>query len=444
MDIKTEILDLCHKARDGARALAQLTTEQKNAVLLAMADALERNASVIKAANAKDMEASKAAGLSAAILDRLALDDKRITDMAKGLREVAALPDPVGQVISETTRPNGLRIRKVRVPIGVIAIIYESRPNVTADSAALCFKSGNATILRGGKEAIHSNLAIVNMMKDSCRGVPVCTPQHGSRERADTQVRPYLPENAIQLVSTTDREAVRILAQAEGLVDLLIPRGGEGLVRAVAEVARVPVIKHYKGVCHVFVDAAADPDKAEKIVVNAKCQRPATCNAMETLLVHEKIAPKILPRLAKALAEKKVELRCDAKARELVGAHPSVRPYVKPATEEDWYAEYLDLILAVRVVPNADAAIEHITKYGSAHSDAIVTEDKVTAEKFLRRVDSAAVFWNASTRFTDGGEFGMGAEIGISTDKIGARGPMGLEELTSYKYVVYGDGQVRQ
>ncbi len=416
MDTKAEILDLCRKAKVASRTLATLSTAEKDACLLAMADALEKNTGVIKAANAKDIASGKVAGLSTAILDRLALDDKRIAAMAKGLREVAALPDPVGQTLNEMVRPNGLKIRKVSVPIGVIAIIYESRPNVTADSAALCFKTGNATILRGGKEAIHSNLAIADVMLRASKA---------------------LPADAIQVVATTDREAVKILAQAEGLVDLLIPRGGEGLVRAVAEVARVPVIKHYKGVCHVFVDEAADLEMAEKIVVNAKCQRPATCNAMETLLVHEKIAPKILPRLAKALADKNVELRGDEISRELV-------PSMKPATEDDWYAEYLDLILAVRVVRDVDAAIEHITKYGSAHSDAIVTKDKTTAEKFLRNVDSAAVYWNASTRFTDGGEFGMGAEIGISTDKIGARGPMGLEELTAYKYVVIGEGQVRQ
>lgn len=452
MDTKTDILDLCRKAKAAARALAELSTDEKNDCLLAMADALEKNAAAIKAANAKDLNAGQSAGLSPAVLDRLALDDKRIAAMARGLREVAALPDPVGQTLNEWVRPNGLKIRKISVPIGVIAIIYESRPNVTADSAALCFKAGSATVLRGGKEAIHSNQAIVDVMLSACRSsLPAAT-----KTRSRPEGRLNFPENAIQMVATTDREAVKILAQAVGFVDLIIPRGGEGLICAVAEVARVPVIKHYKGVCHVFVDEAADPDKAEKIVVNAKCQRPATCNAMETLLVHEKIAPTILPRLAMALAEKKVELRVDKATEEILNnvtwtcrsrsdaAEVDVRPTLKPATPDDWSAEYLDLILAVRVVPDVDAAIEHIATYGSAHSDAIVTEDRATAEKFLQRVDSAAVYWNASTRFTDGGEFGMGAEIGISTDKIGVRGPMGLKELTCYKYVVLGNGQVRQ
>jgi glutamate-5-semialdehyde dehydrogenase len=334
--------------------------------------------------------------------------------MARGVREVAALPDPVGKTISEWTRPNGIRIQKVRVPIGVILIIYESRPNVTADAGCLCFKTGNAVILRGGSEAIHSNLAIANAM-----------------------TVPGLPPNSITVVPTTDRGAIDELLQLDELINLCIPRGGEGLIRAVAEKSRIPVIKHYKGVCHVYVDRDADFDMAEKIVVNAKCQRPGVCNAIETLLIDEKIADQFLPRVAKALIEKKVELRGDERARRLV-------PSAKPATEDDWYAEYLELILAVRVINGVDEAVDHITKYGSAHSDAIVTRNKATAEKFLREVDSSSVFWNASTRLADGGQYGFGAEIGISTDKLHARGPMGLEELTSYKFVVVGDGQVRE
>jgi glutamate-5-semialdehyde dehydrogenase len=379
-----------------------------------MADGIEKSAAAIKSANAKDLDSGKKSGLSSAMLDRLTLTDKRISEMAKGVREVAALPDPVGTTISEWTRPNGIRIRKVRVPIGVILIIYESRPNVTADAACLCFKTGNAVILRGGSEAIHSNLAIAEAMNV-----------------------PGLPPNSITVVPTTDRAAIDELLELDDLINLCIPRGGEGLIRAVAEKSRIPVIKHYKGVCHVYVDREADFDMAEKIVINAKCQRPGVCNAIETLLIDEKIADKFLPRIAKALTENKVELRGDDRTRQLVSN-------AKPATEDDWYAEYLDLILAVRVVQGVDAAIDHITKYGSAHSDAIVTGNKTTAEKFLREVDSSSVFWNASTRLADGGQYGFGAEIGISTDKIHARGPMGLEELTSYKFVVVGDGQVRE
>ncbi len=353
------------------------------------------------------------------MLDRLQIDDKRIQAMARGLREVAALPDPVGEILLERTRPNGLRIQKVRVPIGVIGIIYESRPNVTADSAGLCLKTGNAVILRGGKEALHSNQAIADVMSRA-----------GAKEG--------LPAHSIQLVGTTDRDAIRVLVQMEGVIDLVIPRGGESLIRAVTEQARVPVIKHYKGVCHVFVDREADLDMAEKIVVNAKCQRPGVCNAMETLLVDEAVADRFVPRIVKTLQAKKVELRGDETTRRLGGSA------VKPATEDDWYAEYLDLILAVRVVQDVEEAIAHINRYGSSHSDSIVTRDEKAAEKFVHEVDSAAVFVNASTRFNDGGEFGMGAEIGISTDKLHARGPMGLEELTSYKWVVRGSGQVRE
>jgi glutamate-5-semialdehyde dehydrogenase len=414
MDLKKQMQFLAERSRDASRALAKLDAETKNSLLRAMADGIEKSADRIQSANAKDLEAGMKAGLTVAMLDRLTLTDKRISEMAKGVREVAALPDPVGKTISEWTRPNGMRIQKVRVPIGVILIIYESRPNVTADAGCLCFKTGNAVILRGGSEAIHSNLAI-----------------------ADAMNVPGLPANSITVVPTTDRAAIDELLQLDELINLCIPRGGEGLIRAVAEKSRIPVIKHYKGVCHVYVDRDADFDMAEKIVVNAKCQRPGVCNAIETLLIDEKIADRFLPRVAKALAEKKVELRGDERTRQLV-------PSAKPATEDDWYAEYLDLILAVRVLNGVDEAVDHITKYGSAHSDAIVTGNKATAEKFLREVDSSSVFWNASTRLADGGQYGFGAEIGISTDKLHARGPMGLEELTSYKFVVVGDGQLRE
>jgi glutamate-5-semialdehyde dehydrogenase len=414
MDLKQQMRLLAEQSRHAARALAKLDTKTKNACLIAMADGLERSAATIKAANAKDIAAGKSAGLSSGVLDRLILDDKRIADMTKGIREVAALDDPIGKTISEWTRPNGIRIQKVRVPLGVIIIIYESRPNVTADAACLCFKTGNAVILRGGSEAFHSNLAIAEAMNV-----------------------PGIPPNSIAVVPTTDRAAIDELLKLDEFINLCIPRGGESLIRAVAEKSQIPVIKHYKGVCHVYVDREADLDMAEKIVINAKCQRPAVCNAIETLLVDEKIADTFLPRIGKALAERKVELRVDE-------ATHHVLPGANRATEDDWYAEYLDLILALRVVNGVGEAIEHITKYGSAHSDAIVTRNRETAEKFLREVDSSSVFWNASTRLADGGQYGFGAEIGISTDKLHARGPMGLEELTSYKFVVVGDGQLRE
>jgi glutamate-5-semialdehyde dehydrogenase len=414
MDLKQQMRSLAERSRDAARALAKLDAKAKDTLLRAMADGIEKSAGRIQSANAKDIEMGRKAGLSAAMLDRLTLTDKRIAEMAKGVREVAALPDPVGTTINEWTRPNGMHIQKVRVPIGVILIIYESRPNVTADAACLCFKTGNAVVLRGGSEAIHSNLAIAEAMNVS-----------------------GLPPNSITVVPTTDRVAVDELLKLDEFINLCIPRGGEGLIRAVAEKSRIPVIKHYKGVCHVYVDRDADFDMAEKIVINAKCQRPGVCNAMETLLIDEKIADQFLPRIGTALAERKVELRGDERTRSLL-------PGAKPATEDDWYAEYLDLILAVRVVNGVDEAIDHIAKYGSAHSDAIVTRNKATAEKFLRDVDSSSVFWNASTRLADGGQYGFGAEIGISTDKLHARGPMGLEELTSYKFVVVGGGQLRE
>ncbi len=415
--------ELARQAKNASRALATLSTAQKNDCLLAMASAIEQERVAIQAANAKDMVAGEAAGLSKAMLDRLKLDDKRIAGMATGLREVAALPDPVGRVLDERTPANGLKLRKLSTPIGVVVIIYESRPNVTADAAGLCFKSGNATILRGGKEAIHSNQIIARVMVEAAR-----------------RALPSFPEHAIQVVPVTDREAIPALLSLTQYVDLCMPRGGEGLIRAVADCSKVPVIKHYKGVCHVYVDRAADLKMATDIAVNAKCHRPGVCNAMETLLVDQAIADQFLPVVAKELDARGVELRLDDVAMEMV---KDQRLKAKAATEEDWSAEYLDLILSIRVVDGVDAAMEHINTYGSGHSDSIVTADAMAAQRFMAGVDSAAVYWNASTRFTDGGEFGMGAEIGISTDKIGARGPMGLEELTSYKWLCFGDGQVR-
>ena len=415
--------ELAKLSKAAARELAKLTTEEKNTCLAAMANALEHNCQAIKDANAKDMAAGAQSGLSSALLDRLKLDDKRIAAMAKGLCEVAALPDPVGRILDERVRPNGLKLQKISTPIGVVVIIYESRPNVTADAASLCFKSGNATILRGGKEAIHSNEAIASVMIAAAK-----------------QKLKKFPGHAIQVVRTTDREAIKELLALTQYVDLCMPRGGEGLIRAVAENSKVPVIKHYKGVCHVYVDGEADLKMAEDIVMNAKVQRPGVCNAIETLLVDRAIAPKFLPAIARELHGKKVELRVDEAARKILG---SQIPDLKSATEEDWFAEYLDLILAVRVVDGVKEAVDHVNHYGSAHSDSIVTRNEARAKQFLADTDSATVYWNASTRFTDGGEFGMGGEIGISTDKIGARGPMGLEELTTYKWIGIGNGQVR-
>jgi glutamate-5-semialdehyde dehydrogenase len=405
------------RALAASRELVPLKTRKKNNILLAMADELEARREAIQAANATDIEEGRNAGLSDAMLDRLLLTDARIDGMITGIQDVAALKDPIGTNISRWIRPNGLEIVKRRVPIGVIGIIYESRPNVTADSAVLCFKASNAVILRGGKEAVHSNAAIADALIE------------GGRKKG-------LPENAIQLIRTTDREAVKELVRLEGTVDLVIPRGGEALIRAVTEMAHVPVIKHYKGVCSLYIDEEADIEMGLGITVNAKCQRPGVCNAIETLLVHEAIAAEFLPKAAELLEEKGVELRGDPAARAIV-------PAMKEATEQDWYEEYLDLVLAVRVVESTEAAIAHINTYGSRHSDAIVTESDSARKVFLRDVDSSTVYVNASTRFTDGGEFGMGAEIGISTDKLHARGPMGLEELTTYKYLVHGKGQIR-
>ena len=418
---------LGRQAKMASRQLARLSTSQKNSCLLAMADALEQSRAAIQEANASDMETAARNGLSNAMLDRLKLDDKRIASMAKGLREVAALPDPVGRLLDDRTRPNGLRLQKVATPIGVIVIIYESRPNVTADAASLCFKSGNATILRGGKEAILSNQIIAQTMID-----------------AGAAHLPEFPRHAIQVVTVTDREAVPELLALTQYVDLCMPRGGERLIRAVADCSKVPVIKHYKGVCHVYVDSEADLKMAEEIAFNAKCQRPAVCNAMETLLVDRSIAPRFLPEMARRFSEKKVELRADDSARTILeAASPKSDSVIKPVSEQDFYTEYNDYILNIRVVDGVQEAIDHVNQYGSAHSDCIVTRDAARARSFLEQVDSATVYWNASTRFTDGGEFGMGAEIGISTDRIGARGPMGLEELTTYKWIGTGQGQIR-
>ena len=441
MNLTDQMTRLAQRAKAASRELAKLTTAEKNSCLLAMADALEKNSAAIKEANALDMEFGAAHGLSAAMLDRLQLDDKRISGMAKGLREVAALPDPVGKILDERTRPNGLKLQKISTPIGVVVIIYESRPNVTADAASLCFKSGNATILRGGKEALNSNQIIAQTMIEA-----------GKKTLA------HFPEHPIQVVPTPDREAIPILLSLTQYVDLCMPRGGESLIRAVADCSKVPVIKHYKGVCHVFVDADADLKMAEEIVMNAKVQRPGVCNAAETLLVDRKIAWKFLPEMAFKLVNKKVELRVGKDSYEeflseyakfAQSGHldslskEGMEKSFRKASEQDFLTEYNDYILNVRVVDGVQAAIDHINHYGSAHSDSIVTKNEAHAKQFLAEVDSAAVYWNASTRFTDGGEFGMGAEIGISTDKIGARGPMGLDELTTYKWLGFGDGQIR-
>jgi len=417
-NLHDEMVTIGDLAVAASRKLATLHARKKNTILTAMAGELEARSVGLKEANNRDMEAAKADGMSDAMLDRLQLTDARIEAMAHGLIDVAGLKDPVGARISRWIRPNGLVIAKVRVPIGVIGIIYEARPNVTADAAGLCIKTSNAVILRGGKESLHSNIAIADAL------------QAGGQRKG-------LPENAVQLIRTTDRNAITELVRLEGRVDLIIPRGGEGLIRSVMEQARVPVIKHYKGVCHTYVDKDADLDMALKICENAKCQRPGTCNAMESLLVHASVAGQFLPMLAERFVKLGVELRGDAAARAIVAS-------MKEATEADWQTEYLALILSVKVVSSIDEAVTHINRYGTHHSDAIISRNKTIQDIFLREVDSAAVYVNTSTRFTDGGEFGMGAEIGISTDKLHARGPMGLEELTTYKYLIHGEGQLRQ
>jgi glutamate-5-semialdehyde dehydrogenase len=409
--------DLARRARAASRLLATATGARKNHWLTAAAAALMKRSDEILLANARDLDAAHEHGLSAAQTDRLRLTPARLEAAAAGLREVAALPDPVGRVLDSNVRPNGLHVHKVGVPLGVIFFIYESRPNVTVDAAALCVKAGNAVILRGGKEALHSNTALHRVLQDGL---------------AESD----LPADAVQLVATTDRAAVGHLLRMNRLIDLAIPRGGEGLIRRVAEEALMPVMKHFAGNCHVYVDASADLGMAERILVNAKCQRPGVCNAAESLLVHQDVAPAFLPRAAAALRARGVELRGCPETRRIV-------PDAKPATEEDYAAEYLDLVISIKVVRELGEAVEHIARYGSGHTEAIVTTDWNAARRFTAAVDSSAVMVNASTRFNDGYEFGLGAEIGISTDKFHARGPCGLQELTSYKYIVYGDGQVR-
>ena len=417
-DLAQLVTAIAQRARAAAHGLAIAPADKKNAALEKLAALIDASVFELLEANQRDLLSPEGLALTPASRDRLELNEPRLRKLAESVRQVATLPDPVGETLEAWTQPNGLRIEKRRVPIGVIGIIYEARPNVTVDCAVLCLKSGNASILRGGKEAIHSNAAIARALSAGA-------------------VNAGLSADVIQLVPFTDRDGVRLLAQMDRYLDVIVPRGGHALIEAVVEHARMPVIKHYHGVCHVYVDQAADLAMAEKIAVNAKCQRPGVCNAMETLLVHRDVAEKFLPAVAKALREKGVELRGDRRTCEVLGAD------VKPAMEEDWTTEYLDLILSIRVVDSLEEAIDHIEHYGSHHSDSIVTSDEAAARKFLAAVDSAAVFWNVSTRFSDGGEFGFGAEIGISTDKLHARGPMGLEELTTYKYLVTGAGQVR-
>ena len=424
MSLTEEMTDLAKRARLASRRLASLSSDNKNKCLLAMADAIEANAPAIRQENARDMLAGAEMGLAKPMLDRLLLDEGRIFGMAVSLREVAVLPDPVGRVIEERSRPSGLKLTKVASPIGVIVIIYESRPNVTADAAGLCFKSGNATILRGGKEAIHSNQIIAKIMVEAAAGA-----------------LPVFPADAIQVVPTTDRGAIPELLSLTRFVDLCIPRGGESLIRAVTECSHVPVIKHYKGVCHVYIDADADATMAEEIVFNSKVHRPGVCNAAETLLVDKSVATDVLPRLAKRLAKANVELRGDKPTQALLDGSGVE---ITPASAADWEEEYLDLVLSVKIVDGVGEAIEHINTHGSGHTETIVTGDSTAARRFQTEVDSSTIFWNASTRFSDGMEFGMGAEIGISTDKIGARGPMGLEELTSYKWLGVADGLIRK
>jgi glutamate-5-semialdehyde dehydrogenase len=418
-----EITEMGRRARAASHALALISTAQKNEILLAMAQGLLDAEGPILAANALDLAAAEENGVNAAMADRLKLDSKRLNAMAVGLRQVATLADPVGERLAAWDRPNGLQIEKKRVPIGTIGIIFESRPNVTSDAAGLCFKSGNATILRGGKESFHSNLAIAAAL------------QAGG-------IKAGMPEHAVQLISTTDRDAVGHLCRLDQYLDLIIPRGGRSLIEAVVSQARMPVIKHYDGVCHVFVDAAADLQMASDIIVNAKTQKPSVCNAAETLLIHRAVVAEFAPRVARALQDQGVALRGDEAFLRAVAGVPGLRA-IQPAVEADWSTEYLDLILSIKVVDSLAEAIDHIHAYGSKHSDCIVTETPTTAETFLASVDSACCFWNASTRFNDGEEFGFGAEIGISTDKLHARGPMALAELTSYKYLIRGQGQTR-
>ncbi len=419
MTLEKEIEQIARSARTAAYRLALISSDEKNRALSAMAAALHREKDYLKKENEKDLAAARKKNYSKALVDRLTLTDKVIAEMAESLKATAALKDPVGEVLSTVERPNGLLIKKVRTPIGVVGIIYESRPNVTSDCIGLCLKSGNAAILKGGKEAIFSNIAIFRVLKKALAGSSV-------------------PADAIHLIESTDRKAVLFLLGLDKYVDVIVPRGGEELIRFVAENSTIPVIKHYKGICHTYVSEHADLNMAHKICYNAKVQKPGVCNAMETLLVHRESAIRFLPLMADAYRKAGVEIRGCPMTRKIV------KQGVKPATAQDWETEYLDLILSVKVVDSLKEAIDHINTHGSHHSDAIVTDDKKEAEEFLKSVDSACLYVNASTRFTDGFQFGMGAEIGISTDKLHARGPMALEELTTYKYVVYGNGQIRQ
>jgi len=417
MTVEKEIINMAKAARTAATQIARCPSNKKDGVLLGIADKIEEKSSNIKHANQKDLSRAKEMGLSDAMIDRLTVSDGTIKSMANGLREVARLNDPVGATTKSWVRPNGLKVSRIRIPLGVIGIIYESRPNVTIDAAGLCLKAGNAVILRGGSEALHSNQALAGIIGQVLNDSG-------------------LPEKAVQVIPVRDREAVNILLNQEEYIDLIIPRGGEGLIRFVVEHSRIPVLKHYKGVCHVYVDEGANMSMAEEICFNAKVQRPGVCNAMETLLVHRSIAPKFLPKMAERYARSGVEIRGCSETCQIL-------PDAKKAEETDWPAEYLDLVLAVKVVANMDQAIKHIAHYGSSHTEAIVTRSDERAKRFVREVDSSVVLVNASTRFNDGGELGLGAEIGISTSKLHAFGPMGVEELTTTKFVVYGDGQIR-
>ena len=417
-EIKDKITKMGSDALTASRALANLTTDQKNKILLAMADGILSDADKIISANVIDLDDAVNNNLTNSMIDRLRLDQKRIEAIADGIRQVATLPDPVGEIMDEWVRPNGIKIKQIRVPIGIIGIIYESRPNVTSDAAVLCLKTGNATILRGGKESINSNIAISDSLQNA-------------GEKAG------LPENSIQLIPFTDRESVKHLAEMDEYLDLIIPRGGAGLIEAVVSMARMPVIKHYDGICHTYVDSECDLEMACSVVMDAKTQKPSVCNALETLLVSEEIAGSFLPIIGKLLSEKQVEIRADESSRKLLGVDSVA---VKP---DDWKTEYLDLIISIKIVSDVKEAIDHINHYGSHHSDCIITSSEANANLFMNNVDSATVFWNVSTRFSDGEEFGFGAEIGISTDKLHARGPMALRELTSYKYLISGKGQTK-
>lgn len=417
MNIPELVRHMAQEAKGAARRLGTLSRGVKDQVILRVAELLAERQAQIQGANRRDVEAARAQGHAAAFIDRLTLSDKVFASMIKGLKEVALLPDPVGTVTGMWVRPNGLKVGRQRIPLGVIGFIYESRPNVTVDAAALCLKSGNTVILKGGKEALNSNLALAQVMQDALAEVGA-------------------PQAAVQVIPSVAREATLELLKQDELVDLIIPRGGEGLIRFVAEHSRIPVLKHYKGVCHIFVDESADLDMAEEVCFNAKVQRPGVCNAMETMLVHEAAAPGFLPRMGARFRQAQVELRGCPRTRE-------IDPQVIPAQAEDWGAEFLDLILAVKVVPDLNAALSHIARYSSNHTEAIITRDYARAQKFLKEVDSSVVLVNASTRFNDGGELGLGAEIGINTSKLHAFGPMGLEELTTTKFIVYGDGQIR-